>query len=445
MPVTPPDSPTSLAAWLAHRRRALLRLLKREERERTGALPAPLRSYSQRFLLEFRSTPPRPCALARVASAVAAADIVFSADYHASPHPGRTHLRWLRLLARAGRPVTLALELVSSRHQEALEAFGSGRLAEADFLRRIRFERDWGFAWRPYRRLLREARALGCRLLALDHPERSRGATVLERDRHAGEQLAREIVRRPHQALLVVAGEMHLAQPHLPRATRRACRRVGVRPRMVTLFHGSEALYFRLGRQGLEGRVAAQALGGERYCLLEAAPWVRLLAHLCWLESQEPAPVAVEPEDCVVAWTARTLATLAGLALPARLQPPDDLPVERLPLPERVSRRAVALLERSARPVPELDSTTRAVWLALARCLVDPPLGAGGRGAPRARGRGRAARDGAPAGYRLYRRLVEGRADGAEVRAALGVGAQEAEPPHGASERSRTHSSPSGS
>ncbi len=428
-----PTSDNPLALWLLRRRRTLLDLLKRAERERTGSLPPLLRSYSRRYLMEFRATPPRPCSISQVEAAVKAADLVFSADYHASPAPERTHLRWLRALAASRRPLTLGLELVSSRDQGALDEFSRGAIGVEEVRRRIRFDRDWGFAWRPYRRLLRGARQLACRLLALDHPSRSRGATVHERDLHAGAILAREMQRRPERALLAVAGEMHLAEAHLPGSAERACRRLGLLRRKTTLFHDSEALFFSVGQHGLEGRVAALDLGEERYCIPQAAPWVRLLAHLHWLESQEPGPAPLEAEDRVVLWTARTLARLAGVRLPPRAHVPDELPAERLPFADRIARRAVEWIERLAGDGSLLSAQARDVRLALARCLVDPPVGP------------TAARDRPPErGARLYRRMVEGRIGFAGVRAALCGSRSDASPPRSAA-RARTHSSPSGS
>jgi hypothetical protein len=415
-----PSSPRALADWVARRRRALLRLLKQEERERAGVLPNALRGYHRRFLMEFRSTPPRPCALRQVEKAVAAADIVFSADYHAQPRPERTHLRWLRLLRAAGRPVTLAVEVVSARHQRALDEFASGGLREAEFRRRINFDADWGFHWPPYRRLLRQALKLGCRLLAIDHPCRSRGVSVRERDRHAGEALGREAARRGERAILVVAGEMHLAGPHLPRETERACRRRGLKRRTLTLFHGSEGLYFQVGRRGLEGRVGALELGGGRYCLLQAAPWVRLLAHLRWLEGKEGG-IAAGPEERAVAWTARTLALLAGVAAPGRPHSTEEIPAGRATASEAIARRALARVEQWAGRPCAPDARTREIWLTLARCLVDPPL-PGGRGGWRS-----VAADGP--GLRLYGRLVEGTLGPAELRAALGGRVSETAPP----------------
>jgi hypothetical protein len=341
--------------------------------------------------MEFRCGPPRPCPLRQVEAEVAAADLVLSADYHASPRPERTHLRWLSLMSRRGRPPVLALELVSSRHQEALEAFARGFLAESDFLRRIRFESEWGFSWPPYRRQLRRAIQLGSPLLALDHPRRGGRVSLQSRDRLAADLLARGLRRWPGRPALVVAGEMHLAEPHLPRAVRAACRRLGRRPpRIVTLFHDSEGLFFQLSQSRQEGRAAALAMGGKRYCLLSAAPWVRLLAHLRWLERQEEEH-AFEAEERAAAWTARTLAALAGVALPHRVQIPEGRSPSTASSGARIAGRAVEAL-------PNLAAVDRRTWVDLARCLVDPPLEApaGGR------------MEGASPGACLYRDLVDG-------------------------------------
>jgi hypothetical protein len=389
-----------VARWLSRRRRALLAALKRQERERAGVLPRRLRSYQRRFLMEFRCGPLRPCPVRQVEAQVAEADLVLSADYHASPRPERTHLRWLNLMARRGRSPVLALELVSSRHQPALEAFADGSLAEDEFLRRIRFESEWGFSWPPYRRLLRRAIRLGSPLLALDHPQRGRQVSLESRDRLAADLVARSLRLWPDRAMLVVAGEMHLAQPHLPRAIRAACGRLGRRPpRIVTLFHDSEGLFFQLGRARQEGRAAALALGDGRYCLLSSAPWVRLLAHLRWLERQEEEH-AIEAEERAAAWTARTLAALAGVRMPRRLQIPDGLFTPTAAAGARIAQRALESL-------PGLAVANRQTWIDLARCLVDPPMkpSAGGQAGS--------------AGVGLYRDLVDGVIGIDELRRAL--------------------------
>jgi hypothetical protein len=389
-PASDPARLGDVSRWLWRRRRSLLAALKRRERELAGVLPHRLRSYQRRFFMEFRSGPPRPCPVREIEAQVAEADLVLSADYHASPRPERTHLRWLRLLARRGRPPVLALELVSSRHQSALEQYAQGALTEREFLRRIRFECEWGFSWPPYRRLLRRAIRLGSPLLALDHPRRGGRVSLQARDRLAARRLALSLRRWPDRPLLAVVGEMHLAEPHLPRAVRRACRRLGRRPpRIVTLFHDSEGLFFQLGRTGQEERAAALALGAQRYCLLSSAPWVRLLAHLHWLERQEEEE-ALEAEERAALWTARTLAALAGVPLPRRVQISEarSAPADA-PAGARIARRAVAALSG-------LPTSNRQTWIDLARCLVDPPL------QPPAGGRG----EGLPLGARLYRGLV---------------------------------------
>ncbi|MEE9219011.1 MAG: ChaN family lipoprotein [Acidobacteriota bacterium] len=407
--MVPPASPRQLSAWLRRRQRTLLQLLKREERARAGSLPVHLHAYHRRFLNEFRTSAPLPCSMRELENAVTSADLVFSADYHAHPRPEQTHLRWLRLLERSSGAPALALEMVSARHQRDLNALASGQLDAHSFRSRIGFDADWGFAWPPYSRLLREAIRRHCRLIALDHPGRSANVSVRVRDEHAGELLARELARCPRRAVLVVTGEMHLAAPHLPLSTLRALRRRGLRRRLVTIFHGSEGLYFSASKRPLP-EPAALKLAQDRFCLLHAAPWVRLLAHLRWLEDSEHDWLA-GPEEKVVRWTARTLALLAGVHPRAGEPAPEEEPRARpRAAGNRIAWRAVARAQSCTTTRRWLRPGTQRLWFTLARCLIDPPLAGGGALSKRTI---------LWPGLALYERLMSASIDRARVRAAL--------------------------
>ncbi len=404
----PPAPARDLTAWISRRQQTLLRLLKGEERARIGPMSPGLRSYRQRFLMEFRTTSPIPRPMSAVEDAVSGADLVFSGDYHAHPRPENTHLRWLQLMVRPGRRVALALEMVSSRHQRALDDLAAGRLTADRFRRRIRFDSDWGFPWRPYAKLLRRAIRCGCRLIALDHPGRSDGASVNSRDRHAADLLSGHLARR-NEPLLVVAGEMHLATPHLPARTVRALEARNLSRRMVTVFHGHEDLYFSAGAAVDPETCAALDLGGNRFCVLQSAPWVRLLAHLHWLEGRQMDPAA-GPEEKVVDWTARTMALLAGVRPPGRHAAEEEIGTTGTTAPCRIARRAVARLEEGRARLPLHQPGRRALWVTLGRCLVDPPA---------SRPRGRAPRGVSAAGLDLYRRLMSGKVGLGTLRDAL--------------------------
>ena len=154
---------------------------------------------------------------------------------------------------------------------------------------------------------------------------------------------------------------------------------------------------------------AALDLGGNRFCVLQSAPWVRLLAHLHWLEGREMDP-ATGPEEKVVEWTARTLALLAGVRPPGRHAPEEEMGATGGMAPWRISRRAIARLEGGRARIPLLQPGRRTLWFTLGCCLVDPP-------APPSRGM--APRGTSATGLGLYRRLMSGKVGLGALRAAL--------------------------
>jgi len=64
---------------------------------------------------------------------------------------------WREIAARSGE-VVLCLEMVYTRNQKILDRFMAGQIGEAEFLKGIRYELDWGYDWNSFRRLFDAAR-----------------------------------------------------------------------------------------------------------------------------------------------------------------------------------------------------------------------------------------------------------------------------------------------
>jgi hypothetical protein len=202
---------------------------------------------------------------------------------------------------------------------------------------------------------------------------------------------------------------MHLAAAHLPASTIHALGERHLRRNIVTVFHGHEGLYFSAGPAMDPERSAALELGAGRYCVLQSAPWIRLLAHLHWLEGRETDHTA-GPEEKVVDWTMRTLARLAGVRPPRRHSPEEEIGSHRAAASWRISGRAIARLAEGCAQLPLRRPECRALWLTLGRCLVDPPPSRGRALTPPVASRH---------GLRLYRGLMQGQVDLEMLRRAL--------------------------
>jgi len=250
--------------------------------------PSPQSRYIREFHEEFRSYRSR-VGLETVLRACLRADIVFVGDYHAVPSCQTFATQVLERLARGARPVALFLEMIFARDQGILDAYAEGRIGAEDLRRRIRYDRDWGYAWEGYGRLLEAARSEGARLIAADAPPRSGLTMVRRRDRHAAAMIVEALAAQPRCRALVVFGESHLASRHLPAAVAAELAAAGLRRSSVTIVQNQDTLYWSAARRG--GGVEAVSLGRSRYCVFNASPLAKYESYrqtlLGWAEQEE--------------------------------------------------------------------------------------------------------------------------------------------------------------
>ncbi len=266
--------------WLAARRR-LLQQTRLQVAHLLGPQSQDLTLYSAAYKEEFKGLW-RESSREKLLRRIQAADFVLGADFHAFAQAQRTHLRLLRSLD-SRRPVILALECIESRYQKSLDRFMAGQLSEADFLKEVRWNEHWGFAWSHFQPLFQLAQDRGFPVVALNRYEPSRTAQGLERrDRHGAKILVQVKRRHPDSLVYVLYGDLHLAEPHLPQAIQEAA---GLKElSLVRVFQNVEELYFRLARRGLETQVEVLEASRDRFCVLGSPPWVKWQSYLIYLE-----------------------------------------------------------------------------------------------------------------------------------------------------------------
>jgi len=276
---------------LVKRARAQLSVAALRERAEMGRYREALRRATGRF--------DRVSSRGELLEAAAASRVIFVADFHTLRQAQRLPLRLLEQLAAgsggpAGGPspaIALGVEMVLSRHQRALDRYLRGELAEPEFLDAVHWERTWGFSWTSYGPLLDHARRASLPVLALN--SRAAGPLRLERrDRHAGELLARFVQRHPQTRVVVLFGELHVAEG-LPRRFQLACRARGVEAPYTVVFQNVASVYDRLARDGLEQFAEVLRFGGGRdpwlrgrFCVLNATPLARIQSQLYWEENR---------------------------------------------------------------------------------------------------------------------------------------------------------------
>ncbi|HEU4402284.1 MAG TPA: ChaN family lipoprotein, partial [Candidatus Polarisedimenticolia bacterium] len=206
------------------------------------------------------------------------ADIVYIGDYHALPASQEFAARLLGEIATRSRNVILCLEMVYGRNQRLLDQYMKGESDEADFLRGIRYDLDWGYDWGSFRRLFDVARAHHIDVYGIDCEPRRGFRYIRRRDAYAAARVADLVERHPGAKIVILFGESHLARNHLPRKVTDGLKRRMLEKRGVIVLQNLEEIYWQIAERGLED-VEVVTLGPDRFCHFNAGPIAKYEAY----------------------------------------------------------------------------------------------------------------------------------------------------------------------
>jgi len=265
------------------------RLFRRQEKliaaSVQGATPA-FRAYEARYRSRTRGFL-REALYGELLAQIAASDRVYVGDYHTLKQSQRSFLKLVQR-RESSRPLVLALEFVQGRHQAALDAWLSGKLSDAPFLERIEYKRHQLFdVWPNFKPILDEARLSGLRVIGIDLLGSAR-TTLRQRDEYAAARIAQAAARAPEAQIFVLAGQLHVAPPHLPAAVDRKLRQGRsarlAKAKSLTVYQNCESIYWELQRNGRELEVETAVVRTGEWCLINTPPVVVQQSFLDWIE-----------------------------------------------------------------------------------------------------------------------------------------------------------------
>ncbi len=101
---------------------------------------------------------------------LASVRILFVGEAHVSVESHAVELSVIRELVRAGRRVSVGLEMFPADAQEVLDDWTAGRMSEEMFTERSRWFRHWSYNWGYYRGIFLFARDNGLKLFGVNVP-----------------------------------------------------------------------------------------------------------------------------------------------------------------------------------------------------------------------------------------------------------------------------------
>jgi hypothetical protein len=236
----------------------------RVERAIRSAVRPPRSRYLVDFAKAFREFEGR-ISEGEVLARSASADVVLVGDYHSLAACQKFMASLLEQLGkRDERANVLGLEAVYSASQPVLDEWWRGGVDEDALRSRLRFARDWGYDWQPYRALFSVARRECAGVWGLDSEPRFDLRRVRVRDRHMAERILEMRRRHPDARVVAFVGESHLAPSHLPGLLREAGERV------LTILQNVDALYWQVA--GDEKRLSPVSVTDDVVCVFNASP-----------------------------------------------------------------------------------------------------------------------------------------------------------------------------
>lgn len=258
----------------------MLQKLKNQVQLYLGKESSSLRRYALPYKKDIERTRWTPSSQQQMVATLMQSDVVLGGDFHAFAQAQRSHLRLLRALA-AKKTIVLALECVPSSRQRVLDKYMRGELSEVDFLKKVRWQADWGFPWEQYRPLLEVIKQRNGRCVALNQIENSRSyQSLVARDRHAARLLAPVLRSKGNEELVyVVFGDLHIAREHLQKQIKKKM------PKAVisSVYLNPEKLYFQFYKKNQEHKSPVVKFSKREFCLIESPPWVKWQSYLMFL------------------------------------------------------------------------------------------------------------------------------------------------------------------
>ncbi len=226
-------------------------------------------------------------------TAIRKADVTLIGDYHTFSQSQKTCIRLIRESAKKGENWAIGLEMISSSFQKELDLYQSEKISTKKFLKLIRFNEEWGFLWKNYEPILTWAKTHKVRLIALNLPKimypslvSTSSEELKQRDRWAAGIITDYFGQMKKCKMIVLYGDMHIAQLHLPKQIREISKNfLGQALHVLSIHQDIPELYWKWAQNKNTNQTQIAKLSDHCFCLLSATPWTKLQSFTSWIET----------------------------------------------------------------------------------------------------------------------------------------------------------------
>lgn len=274
------DSGETFISWI-NERKEILKKIKNQVNLYLGTETKDLTLYANAYKKDI-SRPWEESSLKEMESCLERVSMVFGGDFHPFAQAQRVHLRIMgKMLWR--RPLILAVECLFIPDQKVLESYLKGEIHWDCFLKKVRWDEEWGFPWMNYKPLFDFALNHGLKVFALNVKTKGRSMVSLNyRDEMAAKILREIYLENPESLIYVLYGDLHIAERHLPAQFEKQMGSQKVQT--ASIYLNSERIYFDLVESKKEYQIDVVRFNDRHFCVLGSPPWVKWQSYLMYLE-----------------------------------------------------------------------------------------------------------------------------------------------------------------
>jgi uncharacterized iron-regulated protein len=207
-------------------------------------------------------------------------------DFHTLRQSQRGLLRLLRSYCEKQRTnkVVIALEMFKAIDQDDIDGYLAGAIPESEFLEGVNYAADWGFPWQNFKMILDFARARKLRVIGINSDNGGRD-DLASRDRFAARRLVQAAKEHPDHKILILIGEHHLGDAHLPRSLAKEAKAAGLPAAdLIRVLNNVDRYYFDLQREASHNTTEYLRLKKDFYCIMNSPPWMKWQSFSIWEE-----------------------------------------------------------------------------------------------------------------------------------------------------------------
>ncbi len=213
-----------------------------------------------------------------IVDSLSSSDIILFGDFHTFRPTQETFVKIMQDFLNTHREhkIAIALEMNRVVDQNAIDSYLNDKLTEAEFLKKISYQKYWGFPWDHFRIIFEFARQTKTKIIGIN--ARHGGESELhERDTLAAEQICQFRQNHSDLHLFCLVGEYHLAEPHLPAKILANT----ADTKLLRIFNNTDR--FTHDTQTYDPSTAQYLqINANSYCILNAPSWLKWQSLNLW-------------------------------------------------------------------------------------------------------------------------------------------------------------------